>query len=170
MLAWLWNYVRDHSQRRVGRLFAEAVRHFDLPVIAQHCLGKYISFSRFGGVARLAVAALRCAGHCTVGCKFYCLGCGFFLLDLLFVQHERSLLIWHPYLSNIFQLILQSTGASRYPLDIYRYTPIWITIFYLPFLLIVNIPLRALTGRLAMGDGLLFVCFCAGVFLLARWF
>lgn len=102
--------------------------------------------------------------------SFVLLGSASFFLIYSLYSLCCTVLIWHPYLSNIFQLIQNSTGTARYPLDIRRYTPLILVIFYLPFLLVVNIPLRALTGRLSLLEGVYFFIFCIGAFLFSRWF
>jgi len=102
--------------------------------------------------------------------SFFALGiCSFFLVYSTYTIC-CTFLIWHPYLSNVIDFVQNAVGTSRYPLDIRRFTPWAFVLVYLPFLLIVNIPLRALTGRLSLLEGITYFLFCAGVLLFSRWF
>lgn len=101
---------------------------------------------------------------------FLVLGTSSFFLIYSLYTICCTFLIWHPYLSNIIDFIQNAVGSGRYPLDIRRFTPWAFTLIYLPFLLIVNIPLRALTARLTLPEGLLYLLFCGGILLFSRWF
>src|SRR5690606_4206730 len=81
-----------------------------------------------------------------------------------------TLLIWHSYLSNILIFVQNSVGSSRYPLEIQDYTPRMIHLYFIPFLLIVNVPARALVGRLDWQLAVIFVAFACGLCLFSRWF
>jgi len=87
-----------------------------------------------------------------------------------FYSISVTVLIWHPYLSNLLDLMGVTVSTARYPLDIVRYTPIWFVGWIVPFLAVVNMPTRALTNRLGVADGLVFVGFCFGLWLFSRWF
>lgn len=102
--------------------------------------------------------------------SFIALGVSSFFLIYSFYTISCTFLIWHPYLSNIIDFIQNAIGTGRYPLDIRRFTPLAITLIYVPFLLIVNIPVRALTGRLSLEEGIMHILLCAGVLLFSRWF
>ncbi len=87
-----------------------------------------------------------------------------------FYTLTTTILIWHSYLSNIMVLIQNFIGAGRYPVEITDYTPKVVHIYFLPFLLIVNIPTRALVGRLDLGTAAFFIFLSVGFWLLSRAF
>ncbi len=81
-----------------------------------------------------------------------------------------TLLIWHSYLSNIIEFIQASVGTSRYSLHMVRYLPLWLIIFYIPFLMIVNVPTRALIGHLTWIDAVGLISLSLTLFTFSRWF
>jgi ABC-2 type transport system permease protein len=78
------------------------------------------------------------------------------------------ILIWHPYLSNLMELVNTAIGTARYPIEIRRYVPGPMSLVFMPTILMVNVPTMALTGRLSLNAGLLFCFVSATIFLLAR--
>jgi ABC-2 type transport system permease protein len=93
----------------------------------------------------------------------------FFLIYALYTIFS-TVLIWHPYLSNILDLVGNSVGTARYPLDLWRYSPKIMVLWFVPFLMAVNIPARAITGRLQLTEALLFIGLCLGTLVISRLF
>lgn len=100
--------------------------------------------------------------------SFLVLAFGSFLIIYSTYVLSSTLLIWHPYLHNINELVNTLVGTARYPSKIIGLVP-WIAIvWFLPFLMVVNIPTQALIGQLSWPAGLLFLCVSVSYFLGAR--
>lgn len=92
-----------------------------------------------------------------------------FLIIYSFYTLSCTVLIWHPYLSNIVDFVGNATGASRYPIEVTHYSPRPLSLLFLPFLAIVNVPTLALVNRLSLVNGLLFTVSGFLFFFFARW-
>lgn len=81
-----------------------------------------------------------------------------------------TFLIWYPYLSNALELVNSGVGTARYPIDITRYTPRFLSMWFLPFMVIVNIPTQALVHQLDWSTAAYFVLFSGGLWIFSRRF
>lgn len=81
-----------------------------------------------------------------------------------------TLLIWYTNLSNIIEFVATTVGTARYPSDVLKSTSLPLRFFFLPFLLIVNIPVKILLGRTGWGEVALFVIATLILFVLSRLF
>ena len=93
-----------------------------------------------------------------------------FLLIYAIYTISVTILIWHPYLSNLLELINTGVGTGRYPLAIVRHTPKYLSVWFLPFLLVINIPTLALTGKLNVAWGVSFVIVSLTTWYVSRRF
>jgi ABC-2 type transport system permease protein len=101
---------------------------------------------------------------------FAVLSCLSFLLIYGIHTMSCTVLIWHPYLSNIVYLAQNLIGSARYPLNMRLHVPTFAIALYIPFLFIVNIPVRALVGQLALLEFISFLICSIGVFVFSQWF
>jgi ABC-2 type transport system permease protein len=78
-------------------------------------------------------------------------------------------LIWYTNLSNIIDLMVVMMGTGRYPREIASNVAMPVIVF-LPFLLVVNVPVKILLGRGNLLEFAGFSIFAVSLFLLSRWF
>jgi ABC-2 type transport system permease protein len=78
-------------------------------------------------------------------------------------------LIWYPQLDNLLELLNNSIGSGRYPSATLPYMPRILSLYFLPFLLLVNFPTQALFGRLGPGAFIVYSAACLGTLLLTRF-
>lgn len=79
---------------------------------------------------------------------------GFFVVLLLGVTVIYSIwfmvatiIIWNTRLSNVIELLYNTTSVSRYPQDIFRELSILLFFVVFPFTLVINAPVKLLVGR-----------------------
>ncbi len=78
-------------------------------------------------------------------------------------------LIWYPQVDNLLELLGNSIGTGRYPSATLPYMPKMLALYFLPFLLLVNIPTQALFGKLDPLAYAWYPAVCLGVFWLSRF-
>jgi ABC-2 type transport system permease protein len=61
-------------------------------------------------------------------------------------------LIWFPTMENIIELLYNINTTSRYPYEFYREVALTVALFSFPFSIALAIPLKALTGRVTVGE------------------
>jgi len=79
-------------------------------------------------------------------------------------------LIWYPNLNNMVDFLYTINGLSRYPSEMIRLSGKIILYLFLPLILVVATPIRALLQKNMWPDELLLVVICALLFYLSRKF
>lgn len=92
-------------------------------------------------------------------------GCGLVLIYSIWFL-LATIIIWFPRLTNLVAFLFNISGISRYPPEIVKELNTFTFIFFLPLVIFVSTPTKALLNRFSYGDGFILV-FLMTLFLLA---
>jgi len=81
-----------------------------------------------------------------------------------------TLLIWNPQLSNLIDFLYNITGMSRYPPSMVKEFKSIVLLFFIPLMLTVAVPVKAMINKVLLGDIVQLLIFSIFLLYISRQF